>query len=176
AKSHLTPKDILDATVSARALYNTAQGERALEILEAIPKEHRGEEVWLILANIYEDKGDTARAFDALNSALLVRPGYFRAYYNFGTIYTKKKSYDLAIENFKLSIKHNRDFPYSHYNLGYCYLQKGEWASAKKSFIKAISLKTDGEDIRDFYHNLAYAYKMLGQKKQAEKVLKSIAQ
>lgn len=170
ASEQFSKEEILELKTNAWALYNTAQGKRALELLEAIPVEYRSEEIYTIMANIYEDNGDTNKAVDLLNRALAINPKYYKIYYNFGNIYIKRKSWELAIENFKLSIRYEPKFPYSYYNLGYCYLMTHNYALAKKNFIKAISLKNDD---KDFYQNLAYAYKMLGKEKEAKKVLET---
>jgi tetratricopeptide (TPR) repeat protein len=155
---------------NAFALYNTAQGERALPLLEQIPPSERNAQVWVIIANIYEDKGDIDKAIEMLNEAIAVDPKFYKPYYNLGVIYMKSRSYELAKRNFQLAVRRNSKFAHGFYNLGCVQLELKEYAGAKRSFIKALNLEPRE---RDFYTNLAYAYKMLGRKKAAEKVLES---
>ncbi len=61
-----------------------------------------------------------------------------------------------------------KPFAYSYYNLGTLYLRTGKYEKAKKNLIKAIYLKGDE---KDFYINLAYAYKFLGKEKESRKLL-----
>ena len=67
-----------------------------------------------------------------------------------------------------LAIKYNKEFAYSYYNLGTLYLRTGNYEKAKKNLIKAIYLKNDD---KDFYLNLAYAYKFLNKEKESKKML-----
>lgn len=157
-----------DVKTEAYALYNTNNINEALRLLENLPLEQKDEEVFVLIANIYEDKLDLNKAVENLNKAIVINPEYFKAYYNLGCIFLNKKAYELAEKNLLLSIKYNKDFAYSYYNLGTLYLRTGKYEKAKKNLIKAIYLKNDE---KDFYINLAYAYKFLGKEKEAKRLL-----
>lgn len=157
-----------DVKTEAYALYNTNNINEALKLLENLPLEQKDEEVFVLIANIYEDKLDLNKAVENLNKALVINPEYFKAYYNLGCIFLNKKAYELAEKNLLLAIKYNKDFAYSYYNLGTLYLRTGKYEKAKKNLIKAIYLKGDE---KDFYINLAYAYKFLGKEKEAKRLL-----
>jgi len=188
-----------DVKTEAYALYNTNNINEALKLLENLPLEQKDEEVFVLIANIYEDKLDLNKAVENLNKALVINPEYFKAYYNLGCIFLNKKAYELAEKNLLLAInsgvnvvyveangqkvkeigngvvdlkyylnKYNKDFAYSYYNLGTLYLRTGKYEKAKKNLIKAIYLKGDE---KDFYINLAYAYKFLGKEKESKKLL-----
>ncbi|MBE7706822.1 MAG: tetratricopeptide repeat protein [Cyanobacteria bacterium SIG30] len=164
-----TQKDVYDAKTQAFALYNTSQKDEALEILNKIPKKSLTEEMYLVIANIYEDKKDYNNAYKNLNTAIQINPKSYKAYYNLGLLALKKNDNELAKTNFKKSIKFNRDFAYSYYNLGICYLNEKDYKSAKTNFIKAINLEPN----KDFYYNLAYTYKQLGKEENAKKILEA---
>ena len=157
-----------DVKTEAYALYNTNNINEALKLLENLPLEQKDEEVFVLIANIYEDKLDLNKAVENLNKALVINPEYFKAYYNLGCIFLNKKAYELAEKNLLLAIKYNKDFAYSYYNLGTLYLKTGDYKKAKKNFLKAIFLKNNE---KYFYLNLAYTYKNLGKEKEAKKLI-----
>lgn len=161
--------DDIDVKTEAYALYNTNNLNEALRLLENLPIEEKDEEVFVLIANIYEDKLDLSKAVENLNKAIIINPEYYKAYYNLGCIFLNKKAYELAEKNLLLAIKYNKDFAYSYYNLGTLYLRTGKYEKAKKNLIKAIYLKNDE---KDFYINLAYAYKFLGKEKESRRLLK----
>ena len=173
ASEVLSDKEILDIKNEAFALYSTNNKEEALKILERIPQNRRDEDVFVIIGNICDDDGKRGEAIENYNKAAAVSEKAYKAYYNIGCILLKKKSYELAEKNFKMSIKCNKEFPYAHYNLASCYMAQENYSKAKKQLIKAISLKADD---KDFYINLAYCYKMLGNQKAAEKIVNSLNQ
>lgn len=167
----LTDKEILDIKNEAFALYSTDNKDEALETLRKIPSSRRGEDVFLIEGNIFEDIGERGSAIESYNKAISIAQKDYKAYYNIGCILLKKKAYALAEENFKLSIKCNKEFPYAYYNLASCYIAQNEYTKAKRALVKAVSLKGDE---KDFYFNLAYCYKMLGNDKAAQKIIDSL--
>ena len=95
---------------------------------------------------------------------------FYKAYYNLGCIFAKKKSYLLASNNFELAIKYNKNFASAYYNLACCQIKLKNYEQAKKNLIKAIDLEPEN---RDFYYNLAYCYKQLNKIKQAKKILET---
>ncbi len=160
--------DNSDIKTEAYALYNTNNLNEALRLLENLPNEEKDEEIFVLIANIYEDKLNIDKAVENLNKAIIINPEYYKAYYNLGCIFLNKKAFELAESNLLLAIKYNKDFAYSYYNLGTLYLRCGKYEKAKKNLIKAIYLKNDE---KDFYINLAYAYKFLGKEKEAKRLL-----
>lgn len=164
-------KDISDAKQNAYALYNTRQPQKALEILNKIPRDYQDEETNLILANIYEDLGNNSKAIEYLNKAIRINPKFYKAYYNLGCIFAKKNEYDLAINNFKKSVNIQVNFADGYYNLASCYLKSGKYNEAKKYFIRTLAHDPKNQDA---LYNLAYTYKQLGQKEKAQKILANI--
>ena len=62
-------------------------------------------------------------------------------------------------------MKLNPEFPYAYYNTGCAYLKLGKYKDAKRYFLKALDFNNNEAD---FHYNLAYAYKMLKNEKQAK--------
>ena len=160
--------DELSIKSQAYVLYNTNNLDETLKLLNSLPDDEKDEEVYVIIANVYEDKNNVDKAVENLNHSLRINPEYYKAYYNLGCIFLCKKAYNLAEKNLLLAIKYNKDFAHSYYNLGTLYIKTGDFDKAKKNLLKAIYLKNDE---KDFYLNLAYAYKFLGKEKDAKRFL-----
>ena len=164
----LTGDDIFDIKQNAFALYNTNHINEAYEMLNKIPNDKKDEEIYLILANIEQDKNNEDEAIKNLELAIQKKPEFYKAYYNLGCSFMKKRIYPVAIANFELAKKYNKENPYIFYNLGCAYMNAGEFKKAKKNFIKAIYLKNDE---KTFYYNLAYVNKKLGKEKDSKKII-----
>ena len=163
-----TQDDVNSAKESAFALYKVNKEDEALKILEEIPKKYKTEEMYLVLSNILEDKGDIPGAIKNLNYVIQLNPKSYKAYYNLGLLAIQKNDINLATLNFKKAIKYKNDFAPSNYNLALCYFRKNNLKLAKKYFIKAISYDAKN---KDYYYNLALTYKALKNEKEAQKVL-----
>lgn len=164
----LTGDDIFDIKQNAFALYNTNHINEAYEMLNKIPNDKKDEEIYLILANIEQDKNKENEAIKNLKLAIQKKPEFYKPYYNLGCIFMKRRIYPLAIENFELAKKYNKENAYIFYNLGCAYMNAGDFKKAKKNFIKAIYLKNDE---KTFYYNLAYVNKKLGKEKDSKKII-----
>lgn len=164
----LSADDIFDIKQNAFALYNTNNVNEAYNLLIKIDESKMDEEVFLILANIEEDKGNIESAIEYLNKAISKKEDFYKPYYNLGCIYMKQKKFSSALNQFEHALKYNKENSYIFYNLGCAQLHTGSYKKAKRNFIKAIYLK---KDEKDFYYNLAYANKQLGNEKAAKKVI-----
>ncbi len=160
--------NIEDIKQQAYALYATNNFKEAQKLLDDLPVNEKNEEIYLLLANIAEESGSDNVAIQNLNKSLDKNYTYYKAYYNLGCIFAKKKSYLLASNNFELAIKYNKTFASAYYNLACCQIKLKNYDSAKKNLIKAIELEPQN---KDFYYNLAYCYKELNKTKQAKKIL-----
>lgn len=154
-----------------RASYNLEKYDEALKLIEALPKEKYDEEIYLLLGNIAQSKGNNEKTVENYNSALKINPKFYKAYYNLGNFYFIKSDYNLAIENYKKATKFNKDFAPAYYNLGCAYLKLEKPKNAKPNFIRAISINPQNPN---YYYNLAIAYKMLKKEKTAQKILDSL--
>lgn len=160
--------EIFDIKQNAFALYNTNHADEAYKLLYGIPDDKKDEEIYLILANIEEDNKHEDKAINYLKAAIKKNPEFYKAYYNLGCIFMKRRIYTLAVDNFELAAKYNKENPYVFYNLGCAQMDMEEYKAAKKNFIKAIYLKNDD---KNFYYNLAYVNKKLGKEKDAKKII-----
>lgn len=160
--------DMQEIKQQITVLYNTNKLKEAYQLISKIPEDKRDSEIWLLAANITQDYGRELDTVFLLQKALSLDETNYKIYYNLGVIYLKDNKINSAINNFKLALKYNKEFPYAWYNLGCAYLVIFDYKKAKNAFMRAISFNTTEPD---FYYNLAYTYKMLGNKKQSEKML-----
>lgn len=154
-----------------RASYNLEKYDEALKLIETLPKEKYDEEIYLLLGNIAQSKGNDEKAIENYNSSLKINPKFYKAYYNLGNFYFIKGDYNLAVENYKKATKFNKDFASAYYNLGCAYLKLEKPKSAKPNFIRAITINPQNSD---YYYNLAVVYKLLKKEKTAQKILDSL--
>ena len=159
-----------DVKQQALALYATKNLSEAYSLLQSLPIGEKDEEVFLILSNISQSLGDDNLSVEYLNKSLSKNPEFYKAYYNLGCIFLKKKAYPEAIENFKLALKYNKNASI-YYNLAYSQIELENYKDAKKNLIKALQLEPLNKDC---LYNLIYCYKKLNKEKQAKKVLDSL--
>ena len=163
--SSVTANDVKQEAV---ALYATKNYSQAYKLLDSIQPNQKDEETFLLMANIAQEDNKDNLAIQNLNKAIDKNASYYKAYYNLGCIFAKKKSYIFAINNFENAIKYNKNFAPAYYNLACCEMKLRNFESAKKNLIKAVSLEANN---KDYLYNLAYCYKELNQEKQAKKIL-----
>ncbi len=96
-----TYADELSIKSQAYVLYNTNNLDEALKLLNSLPDDEKDEEVFVILANVYEDKKDINQAVENLNNSLRINPEYYKAYYNLGCIFLNKKAFPQGKGSFK---------------------------------------------------------------------------
>ena len=125
-----TQEDVNSAKENAFALYKVNKEDEALKILEEIPKKYKTEEMYLVIANILEDKRDLTGAIKNLNYIIQLNPKSYKAYYNLGLVAIKKNDMNLALANFKKAVKYKSDSAPINYNLGLCYLIR--WMDKEK--------------------------------------------
>lgn len=157
-----------DARDEAVALYMTKNYEQAYEKLLAIPSSEKDENTFLLMSNIAQEKGNDNQAIQYLNKALDKNYSFYKAYYNLGCIFAKKKSYLLASNNFEFTIKYNKNFAPAYYNLACCQIMLKNYDAAKRNLIKAIELDSNN---KDYLYNLILCYKELNQTRQAKKAI-----
>ncbi|MBQ8475843.1 tetratricopeptide repeat protein [bacterium] len=159
-----------DIKQKAIALYATGNYQEAFEMFNNLPSGDKDENVFLLMANISQENGKDNAAIQYLNKALNKDYTFYKAYYNLGCIFAKKKSYLLACNNFEFTIKYNKTFAPAYYNLACCQMNLKNYDAAKKNLIKALELEPQN---KDYMYNLIVCYKELNQLKQAKKLLDS---
>lgn len=163
-----TPAKADPVSEQAKVLYAQNEIDAAMEVLQGKTVDDRNAEDWLILGNILQDKDKINEAVYMYNQALLKDPKYYKAHYNLGYIYLIQERPNMALSEFKKSVKYKDDFSYGYYNMGCAYLKLKDYRNAKYNFFRALDLKNNEPDI---YYNLAYSYKMLKKDKQAQTYL-----
>ena len=152
----------------AVAFYSDNNFNKALEILLQIDERHKTPQDWLLLGNIYEEKGEKQNAVYMYQKAIVVNKKYYKAYYNLANLFLEDENYNIAIEHYKKAISLNKSNPYLYYNLACAYIKNGDIKKAKTNLIKAVTLKNDSPEI---HYNLAYVYNSLGKKDIAQTYL-----
>lgn len=155
-------------TEQAKVLYAQNEIDSALEVLKGKADDDRSAEDWLIMGNILQDKDKIDQAIYMYNQAIVKDPKNYKAHYNLGYIYFIQEKPNMALAEFKKSIKYKDDFSYGYYNMGCAYLKLKDYRNAKYNFFRALDLKNGNPNI---YYNLAYSYKMLNKEKQAQTYL-----
>jgi len=157
-----------DTKEQAIALYATGNYNEAYEKLSSLPADEKDENIFLLMSNISLENEKDNLAIQYLNKALDKNYSFYKAYYNLGCIFAKKKSYLLASNNFEFAIKYNKNFAPAYYNLACCQLKLKNYESAKKNLIKALEIEPNN---KDYLYNLILCYKELNQTRQAKKIL-----
>mgnify|MGYP003571470272 CR=1 FL=1 len=160
----------VDIKEEAIALYKTGNYSAALEKLSSIPSSDKDETIFLLMANILENQGKDNKAIQYLNKSLDKNNSFYKAYYNLGCIFAKKKSYLLASNNFEFAIKYNKNFAPSYYNLACCQMKLKNYDAAKRNLIKALEFEPKN---KDYLYNLAYCYKELNEIRKAKKIIET---
>ena len=161
----VTPEDL---SKQATAFYSDNNFQKTMDLLLQINEKDRSAQDWLLLGNLFEEKGEKENAIFMYQKALFANEKYSKAYYNLANLYLKEEQYTFAIENYKNAIKYNKNNPFMYYNLGCAYLKTGEIKKAKTTFINAVTLNYN---IPEFHYNLAYVYKSLNKPKIAQTYL-----
>lgn len=149
----------------ATAFYSDNNHNKTMELLLQINEEERSAQDWLLLGNLYDEKGEKDNAIFMYQKAISTDKKYYKAYYNIANLYLAEEKYNQAVENYKKAIFIKKDNPYLFYNLGCAYLKLGNVKKARSAFQQAVTLKND---VAEFHYNLAYAYKSLGKTKMAQ--------
>ena len=152
----------------ATAFYSDNNFQKTMEMLLQIPEKDRSAQDWLLLGNLFDEKGEKDNAIFMYQKALFADKKYYKAYYNLGNIYLADERYSVAIENYQSALKYNKDNPYIHYNLACAYIKIADLKKAKSELLKAVTIKNN---IPEIHYNLAYVYKKLEKPKLAQTYL-----
>jgi len=94
-------------------------------------------DAWYELGFSFETNGDLEKSLEAYKKFLEIDPYSASGWYNLGIINLKLTNTKEAINNFELAVTLNDDFVNAWYNLGIAYTKNGNYAGARKSFLKA---------------------------------------
>ena len=114
----------------ATAFYSDNNFQKTMELLLQINENKRTARDWLLLGNLFEEKGDKNSAIFMYQKAIFADKKYYKAYYNLANLYLADEKYGAAVENYELAIKYKKDNPYVHYNLACVYIKLAELKKA----------------------------------------------
>lgn len=149
----------------ATAFYSDNNFQKTLELLLQIDEKERSAQDWLMLGNLLDEKGEKQNAEFMYQKAINTDEKYYKGYYNLANLYLADEKYNMAINNYKIAAKLNKNNAYIHYNLACAYIKNAEIKKAKTELIKAVSIKND---IPEVHYNLAYVYNLLNKPKVAQ--------
>ncbi len=149
----------------ATAFYSDNNFQKTMELLLQIDEKERSAQDWLLLGNLFDEKGEKQNAIFMYQKAIEADEKYYKSYYNLANLYLADDKYNLAVENYEKALKYKKDNPYLHYNLACAYIKLADIKKAKVQLIKAVTLNPN---IPEIHHNLAYVYKCLNKPKVAQ--------
>ena len=129
-------------------------------------------EVHMLAGLIYTGRSDLLKALKHYRRAIELKPNYYEAKNNLGTVYLSLNMWKKAIEVFsELSqIDEYRTPAMGYNNLGWAYFKLGEYALAKKYFVNATQLNPR---LCPPHNNLGLSYIQLKDYERAERSLKA---
>jgi len=83
-------------------------------------------------------RNDSERALAKYADLKKLAPNYVQVHFQQGTLYTKLKEWDKAIEDFEKYLALDPVYAPTYFKMGWCYVQKKEWAKAEEVYQKAI--------------------------------------
>ena len=152
----------------ATAFYSDNNFNKTMDLLLQINEKERSAQDWLLLGNLFDEKGEKNNAIFMYQKAINTDAKYYKAHYNLGNIYLSEERYGMAVECYKQALKNCKDNPYLYYNLACAYIKLGDLKKAKNELINAVTIN---KNIPEIHYNLAYVYNRLGKTKIAQSYL-----
>ncbi len=109
-------------------------------------------EIYFNLGITYAAMGQKAKAIEAYNKTLELRPSFGGARNNLGVYYFNDKNYDKAIDYFQGILKYDSLYADAWSNTGACFENTGRHKEALQAFEKAAKLNKDNPAV---YENMA---------------------
>jgi type IV pilus assembly protein PilF len=170
----LRPADpIYRSDLGMAFMFNRNLDEAIKQFEEAIKLDKRYTAAKNNLASAYMLKGDLDKAkvllTEVLNDPLYPTPHF--AYFNMAKIYERQGKIDQAIENYRLALDIERDYPDAYNNLGFLYLQQGRTDLAISAFSEATRLSPK---VPVYHRNLGVAYAEAGKRREARRAFERV--
>ena len=102
----------------------------------------------------------------ALEQACNMDPGHFEAAYQLARLFTQKKDYAAAMDQYQKAIAINNQSPEAYFNLGCIYMSRGDYDSAIINFESTLGLNPSFQD--EVQTNLGICYLKKGSPAQAQ--------
>lgn len=122
-----------------------------------------------MLAKIWLEKSDVARAREQYNHLLTVFPRDFAAYYNLGWIASEEKNWEEATRRLRAALEIEPNNARAHNALGTIYLQQGEFDQAGAEFGAAIRLDPK---FAQAYYDLGMTLSRMNKREEAAREFK----
>lgn len=137
-----SPDNSIAVGAAAYCLYNLSQKQEALRMAERaillspdLPIPH------VVLANIFEDRGDTPHSREEIDRALRLDPNSAEALCCYGTLLLEDNEVDKATQYLTRAIEIQPAMYLAHYNLAVCYQRKADTSRYRSQIMKIFQLK-----------------------------------
>ncbi len=149
------PKDLEALFLHARILavkgnfdQSKATFLKILDLDEIKEDEERKAEVSFILASLYIEKGELARAEEMLKEILAENPEHILSYYYLGRVYSEQNRMKEAVTIYQKSVEIDPRFSLGWRALGLIYEYSGKTDEAVTAYERVVSLETLNVDAR----------------------------
>ncbi len=109
---------------------------------------------------LYQDRKQTAKAFEAYQKVIERDPGYFEAYNNLGLLYQEIGDFERALQAYQRSIEINPRYGKAHNNLGILFYLNDRHDEAIEAFQKCVVFDPENSEC---YLNLGILFKKQGE-------------
>ena len=135
-------KDPANYFVKAQVLYLMGRREEALPLaLQAERNSFESSSLYVLLTELYLDKGENAKAAHFAQQALELSPDDPHAVYYMGRVSEVTGDTTVAIRLYQQALKFNPDFAETHRSLAGLYLEQHDLAQANKHTAHGLRLK-----------------------------------
>lgn len=110
---------------------------------------------WANLGMAYKMSGQTAKAIDAYQQAIRIKPDFAEAWFGLGNTYVEIKQAAKAINAYQQSIHIKPDDAEAWYNLGVCLHESGQLTEAIEAYQQVVHFKPD---FVQAWYNLGASY------------------
>lgn len=128
--------------------------KEALEVYTSLANIYQNEFVYLQCAMLYDEIGETIRAFEYCDKVLKLNDSVYEAYYIKGTCLCEQRKYDEAIFNYKKALEIKESYEL-YYNLGYTFWLKQDRESSVVYYKKSLKLNDSNSSA---HLNLSISY------------------
>lgn len=120
--------------VELQGLMEKGQRKQALTKLKDSPLTPKSTALRFNLGNLYFEEGELDSAIEAYQAAILGYPSFRRAHRNLAMTLVRNDKLDEALEHLIEAMRLGDSAGSTYGLLGYCRLQRGEWASALQAY------------------------------------------
>lgn len=167
-------KDIEAYERLGQAYSNNQQPRKAIEVYErGLRFAPDNESIHASLCYVYSDVEEHYKALLHCDKALALRPSHSYALTNKGRALAGLGRIREAIEVLKEAVKEDPTATYAHEQLGFIYMDRGQYEDAAKAFEFMASIASRHAPS---FVNLAWAYESLGRNEEAENSYKKAIQ